>query len=44
MIGMTALGRMGRPEEAAEAIAFLAGPGATYLTGSVVTVDGGMTA
>jgi 3-oxoacyl-[acyl-carrier protein] reductase len=44
MVGLTALGRMGRPEEAAEVIAFLAGPGATYMTGSVVTVDGGMTA
>jgi 3-oxoacyl-[acyl-carrier protein] reductase len=44
MIAMTALGRMGAPEEAADVIAFLAGPGAAYMTGSVVTVDGGMTA
>jgi 3-oxoacyl-[acyl-carrier protein] reductase len=44
MIAMTSLGRMGLPEEAAEVIAFLAGPGSAYMTGSVVTVDGGMTA
>jgi citronellol/citronellal dehydrogenase len=34
------LGRLGTPEEAAQAIAFLASPGASYLTGTTVVVDG----
>ena len=36
------LGRMGRPEDVAEAVAFLAGDGAAYITGQVLAVDGGM--
>ena len=36
------LGRMGRPEEIAAAVAFLAGPQADYITGQALVVDGGM--
>jgi NAD(P)-dependent dehydrogenase (short-subunit alcohol dehydrogenase family) len=37
------LRRPGRPEEIAGVASFLAGPDATYLTGQVITVDGGLT-
>jgi 3-oxoacyl-[acyl-carrier protein] reductase len=40
----TALGRFGRAEEVAGAVAFLAGPDATYVTGAVLNVDGGFNA
>jgi len=33
---------LGRPEDIANAALFLAGPGARYITGQVLTVDGGM--
>jgi 3-oxoacyl-[acyl-carrier protein] reductase len=37
------LRRAGRPEEIAGVAAFLAGPDSTYVTGQVITVDGGLT-
>lgn len=37
----TVLDRLGTPEEVASPIAFLLGTGSSYITGSVVTVDGG---
>jgi len=40
----TALGRYARPEEIATAVAFLAGPGAAYVTGTGILVDGGVNA
>jgi len=36
-----ALGRYGRPEEIAVGVAFLARPDSTYITGAVLTIDGG---
>jgi NAD(P)-dependent dehydrogenase (short-subunit alcohol dehydrogenase family) len=38
------LGRMGRPEEIAGTIAFLASEDAMYINGAAIVVDGGMTA
>jgi 3-oxoacyl-[acyl-carrier protein] reductase len=44
MKSQTSLGRYGRPEEIAAAVAFLAGPDATYITGATLNVDGGWNA
>jgi len=39
---LTPLGRLGRPDEVAAAIVFLATPQASYITGQVLAVNGGM--
>lgn len=36
------LARIGRPEEVAEAVAFLAAPAASYITGHILRVNGGL--
>ena len=42
MLKQIPLACFGKPEDIAEAVLFLAGPGARYVTGQVLTVDGGM--
>lgn len=37
------LGRLGTPEDVGSVVAFLASDAASYITGQVITVDGGMT-
>jgi NAD(P)-dependent dehydrogenase (short-subunit alcohol dehydrogenase family) len=39
---MHPLGRIGKPEEVADAIAYLASPMASFITGAALLVDGGM--
>jgi 3-oxoacyl-(acyl-carrier-protein) reductase len=42
VVAMTPLARMGRPEEVAAAAVFLATPAASYITGQVIAVNGGI--
>lgn len=44
LLDQTPLGRFGTPEEIAQAVLFLAGPESSYITGTEIAVDGGMTA
>ena len=42
LIGQIALGRLGEAADVARAVAFLAGPSASYITGETLHVNGGM--
>ena len=43
-IDMTPMGRLGEPQEIASAILFLASPASSYITGAILSIDGGYTA
>ena len=42
LLGRIPLGRLGSPEDIANAVAYLAGPGGAYVTGTTLHVNGGM--
>lgn len=43
-LDMTPMGRVGEPSEVASAVVYLASPASTYVTGAILSIDGGYTA
>ena len=41
VLAATPMGRIGTAAEVADAVVFLAGPAASFITGQILTVDGG---
>jgi 3-oxoacyl-[acyl-carrier protein] reductase len=39
---LTALGRLGKPKEVAELVAFLASEESNFITGAIINIDGGL--
>jgi NAD(P)-dependent dehydrogenase (short-subunit alcohol dehydrogenase family) len=44
MVSYVPIGRIGKPEDVAEAVLFLCSDKASYITGATLQVDGGMSA
>jgi NAD(P)-dependent dehydrogenase (short-subunit alcohol dehydrogenase family) len=44
LVSRVPLGRIGKPSDVAHAIVFLASDSASFVTGQIVTIDGGKTA
>lgn len=42
LLAQIPMGELGKPQDIAPVVRFLAGPGARYITGQVIVVDGGM--